>query len=71
MASNLSSSDVDGGASPLPLNGVEREGSLLIGVFRMKFLGKFFQYLVKVIFEAIVLGVILAYILVYVLHIGG
>jgi len=32
---------------------------------------KFITYLVKVVFEAIVLGVVLAYILVEVLHIGG
>ncbi len=32
---------------------------------------KFIVYLIRVIFEAIVLGVVLAYILVEVLHIGG
>lgn len=31
---------------------------------------KFLLYLIKVVFEAIVLGVVLAYILVEILHIG-
>ncbi len=44
------------------MDGVEEE---------MKFLGNFFLYLLRVVFEAIVLGVILAYILVEILHIGG
>lgn len=36
----------------------------------MKVFGNLILYLIRVIFEAIVLGVILAYILVEVLHIG-
>lgn len=37
----------------------------------MKSLGNFIFYLIRVVFEAIVLGAILAYILVEVLHLGG